>query len=149
MDLDDFIPGSTFFRWREALWLPTWKIYVYPSPEIQKNIIYTAKNVADVIRGRFGKPMQILSWYRPELYNEWGMVNGTKYGISGAPGSQHVLGKAIDFKIYTISNDEVRAYLEPNLERLKIRMERPDGQDRIHVDWANVMPGGSRYFNAR
>lgn len=144
IDLDALIPGSAYFRWRDALFLPTWKIYVYPSPEIYKNIIQTAKYVADPIRGVLNKPIQIQSWYRPELYNEW----AAPHGVGGSKNSQHKLGKAIDFSVYTMSIDEIHSILEPRLSAHSWRMEKPDGKNRVHVDWATVPPGGNRYFNA-
>lgn len=145
IDLDALIGTSKYFRWKEALWLPTWKIFCYPTPEIHKNIIYTAVNVADPIRDIFKKPMQIHSWYRPELYNDW----DPPHGVRGAQQSQHKFGKAIDFSIYTISIDEIHSVLEPRLEKLNIRMERPDGKNRVHIDWKKVLPGEDRYVHAR
>ncbi len=146
IDLDALIPGSKYFRWREALWLPKWGIYAYPDPVIHKNIITTASMIADPIRELFGQPMLITSWWRPHRYNEWGTVNGTEYGVSGSKGSQHVLGKAIDFTIYNVTLEEIHNELPKRLETMGIRMEQPDKQARIHCDWAPVLPGGSRYF---
>ncbi len=137
IDLDALIPGSAYFRWREALHCPQWGVHVFPTTEQFKNIIHTAKYVADPIRSLFGKPIQIHSWLRPTKYNEL---------IKGSPISQHVMGKAIDFSIYTMTIDEIHAVLEPRLETSGWRMERPDGQQRVHVDWATVPKGGSRYF---
>jgi hypothetical protein len=147
IDLDALIPGSAYFRWREALWLPKWGIHVFPTPEQHKNIILTARNVADPIRSLFNKPMQIHSWLRPSKYNDWKTVGGVEYGVGGSPGSQHILGKAIDFSIFTVSIDEIHAVLEPRLQSSSWRMERPDGKARVHVDWASVPSGGNRYFN--
>lgn len=147
IDLDSLIPGSAFFRWREAVWLPKWGIYGYPPPEIHANIIRCAKYVADPIRNLFGKPMQISSWYRPKNYNDWKTINGIEYGVDGAPDSSHLRGLAIDFTIYTVSIEEIHAVLAPRLETMGIRMERPDGKNRVHCDLAAVPHGGSRYFN--
>lgn len=146
LDLDSLIPGSAFFRWREALWLPKWRIYVYPSPEIYSNIIKFAKDVADPVRNIIGKPIQVTSWYRPTNYNAWGSVNGTEYGVGGAKNSMHCLGKAFDFSVYTMTIDEIHMILKPRLEAMNIRMEQPDGVNRVHVDSKTVQPGESRYF---
>lgn len=148
IDLDSLIPGSKYFRWTEALYLPCWKIHGYPTPEVYKNIITTANQVADPIRELFDKPMLITSWWRPHNYNEWGTVNGVNYGVNGAKASQHTLGKAIDFIIYNVTLEEIHNVLPKKLESLKIRMEQPDNKPRIHCDWANVPPGGFRYFKA-
>jgi hypothetical protein len=139
--LDALIEGTTSFRWREALWCPTWKVYVLPTPGQKANIIKVAQPL-QAIRDRYGKPMTITSWLRPELYNEW------KYphGVSGAKASQHVLGAAVDFKILTMSCEEIRLDLAHQLEHLNIRMERADGQDRVHIDIKRVLQGDNRYF---
>lgn len=139
--LDDLIDGATSFRWREALWCPTWKVYVFPTPAQKANIIRVAQPL-QAIRNRFGKPMTVSSWLRPELYNEWKFP----HGVGGSKASQHVLGAAVDFKIITITCDEVRNDLQKQLEHLNIRMERSDGQDRVHIDIKKVFPGENRYF---
>ncbi len=141
INLDDFIPGSVHFRWRESLWLPTWGIYCFPTPEQEKNIIKVAQKM-DYIRNRFNKPITITSWLRPSKYNEWKYP----YGVSGAKASAHCEGKAVDFKILTIPCDEVRLDLSRQLEHLVIRMERADGQDRVHIDIRSVVLDGNRYF---
>lgn len=146
IDLDQLIPGSAFFRWREALFLPKWGICVYPPPDIHRNIISFAKNVADPIRNLIGKPIQVHSWYRPPNYNHWATISGVAYGVNGAPNSMHLSGRAFDFSVYTMSLDEIEAILKPRLENMGIRMEQPDGQQRIHVDDRKVFPGESRYF---
>lgn len=140
--LDAFIDGTKSFRWREALWLPTWKIYAFPSPAVKTNIIKVGGPL-QFIRDRYGKQIVITSWYRPELYNEWKFP----YGISGAKGSQHILGCAVDFKVVGMPCEEVRIDLVGQLEHLNIRMERADGQDRIHIDTKRILhPDEPRYF---
>lgn len=139
--LDALIDGTQSFRWREALWCPIWKVCVLPTPAQKANIIKIAQPL-QYIRNRFDKPIQITSWLRPEMYNEWKYP----YGINGAKASQHVLGAAVDFKIMTLSCEEVRQELEKQLEHLNIRMERADGQDRIHIDAKRVLQGDNRYF---
>jgi hypothetical protein len=139
--LDDLIPGSKYFRWREALWLQTWSIFVYPPPIVEQNIIKTT-SVMDQLRERFDKPILVTSFYRPAKYNEW----KKPYGVDGAKGSAHTEGKAVDFKVITIPNDVVRAELEPFLEHYGIRMEQDDQRDRVHIDIMKVLPGHARYF---
>lgn len=141
INLDDFIPGCINFRWREALWLPTWAIYCFPTPEQQKNIIKVA-SVMDAIRNRFGKPIQVTSWLRPSRYNEWKFP----HGVGGAKASSHVEGKAVDFKVMTISCDEVRQELIPLLEHLNIRMEDLPGSNWVHIDCRSPGSEGKRFF---
>lgn len=90
--------------------------------------------------------MQITSWWRPKNYNDWKTIGGVEYGVGGAPDSSHMRGLAIDFTIYTVSIDEIHAVLAPRLETMGIRMEKPDGRNRVHCDLATVPNGGSRYF---
>lgn len=135
IDLDSLIPGSKYFRWREILWCPKWSIHVYPTPEQHGNLIHLAQKM-DEIRDLFKKPIQVSSGLRPSVYNEL---------IGGSKASQHCLGKACDFSIFTMSIDEIHAVLEPRLEPLGIRMEKGTST-WVHIDIANVMPGGSRYF---
>lgn len=137
IDLDSLIPGSAFFRWREAVNLAQWGLFAYPPPDVHKNIIWAAKNIADPIRNLFDKPVQIHSWWRPKSYNEF---------INGAPDSQHMRGIAIDLSIYTISIDEIRAALTPRLDSMNIRLEL-NTPTWVHVDGKKVMPGESRLFS--
>ncbi len=140
--LDALITGSQFFRWRESLWCPTWKIYVFPTPAQKANIIKVAAGPLEFVRKRYDKPILITSWLRPELYNEWKFP----YGVAGARGSQHILGAAVDFKVLGMNCDEVRADLKGQLEFLNVRMERADGQDRVHIDIKRILQGDNRYF---
>jgi Peptidase M15 len=139
VDVNDFIPGSTFFRWCQALWLPKWGIYCYPTQEQAIEIIGTAR-VMDVIRNRVKKTVEVHSWLRPENYNTW----PSPYGVSGAKLSAHRLGMAVDFSVNTIPCDEVREMLKPELERLKIRMEDFPKSAWVHIDRRD--PGGSGRF---
>lgn len=135
LDLDDFIPGSVHFRWREALWLDTWKIYTWPDEIQYQNIIKTAK-IMDAIRNRVGAPLIVTSWLRPFLYNKI---------IGGAPNSQHLQGLACDFKCYTISPYGLRDIIRPELDRLNIRMEK-DTPGWVHCDLAQVRYDTEREF---
>lgn len=136
IDLDSLIPGSAFFRWREAVFLHKWNLHGYPPPDIHKNIIWFAKNVADPIRNYFGKPVVTESWWRPPSYNEF---------IGGAKESGHLSAIAWDFRVLTIPPSEVQAFLKPRLEHLNIRMEL-DTITWTHVDSKKVLEGQSRTF---
>lgn len=139
-DINSFIPGSQTFKWHEALWLPKWGIYAYPTEDQAQNIIRSCEKL-QVIRNRLGKPLEVTSWLRPENYNAW----GNPYGVAGAKFSSHTTGMAVDFKALTMTPDDVRALLLPELERLKIRMENLAGSSWIHIDIRDP-GGGGRYF---
>ncbi len=136
LDIDQLIPGSAWFRWREAIYLHEWDIYACPSPDVFKNIIFTAKNIADPIRSLLGKPVQIVSWFRPPAYNK---------AIGGALDSQHMRGLAIDFKVITMEPEAVRSLLKPRLESMNIRMEL-NTPTWTHCDGKIIKPGESRTF---
>ena len=138
--LDQLIPGSKHFRWREFLWCPTWAVYVVPTPAQSQNLIKLA-SVMDIIRERFGKPIGCTSVLRPARYNEWKYP----YGVGGAPGSAHTEGKACDFTVMTIPPDEVQHELAPHLENLGIRMERHTST-WTHIDIRNPGREGNRHF---
>jgi Peptidase M15 len=138
INLNALIKGSTWFRWREALWLPKWGVHVFPTELQFQNIIRTAQKL-DIIRNRFQKPIQITSWLRPANYNQWPQP----YGISGSKMSSHIDGLAVDFIVSTVGSDKVREDLRPELERLGIRMESLDTA-HVHIDLRQ--PGGSGRF---
>jgi hypothetical protein len=136
IDLDQLIPGSAFFRWREALWLDKWKLWAYPPPDVYANIIKCAKYVADPLRNYLGLPMVIDSWWRPPAYNQF---------IGGASDSQHVMGLAIDFRIPIMTPDQIRAKLINRLDSMGVRMEL-ETPTWVHVDMKQIGPGESRTF---
>jgi hypothetical protein len=138
INLDDFIPGSVHFRWKEAIYCKEWRVCVFPSDDQVKEIIKVA-SIMDSIRNSFGKPVVIHSWLRPPVYNKL---------INGAPQSWHMKGGAVDFSITTLNCDEVRASLVKLLDHLNIRMERLDGSNWIHIDTRPIPYDGNRYFYA-
>ncbi len=135
--LDDLIPYSQNFRWREVLLLHSWNIYAYPTAEVYQNIIRRTQTL-EIVKNRFGgKPIVIHDFWRPELYNKV---------IGGAADSRHIIGDAVDFSIMTIDCDQVRNDLEPELERLGLRMEQRPGSNWVHIDGKPVEDGHSRFF---
>lgn len=139
--LEDFlnqkIPNCQHFRWKEALWLNEWGIYVFPeSLTVKKNIIETAQALQN-IRDILGKPVHVTSWYRPEKYNKH---------IGGAKTSYHMQGLAVDFIVKGIKADAVREILLEYLTRLDIRMEDLDGASWVHIDLGKVGKSGKRFF---
>ncbi len=137
VDLNDFIPYSHSFRWYEALLLRSWGVYAYPTEDVYKAIIKRTQSL-EVIKNRFGgKPVMIHDFWRPELYNN---------AVNGAKDSRHILGDAVDFSIPTISCDQVRIELMPELERLGLRMENRPGSNWVHIDGKPVDAFHSRFF---
>lgn len=134
--LDDNIPGCDHFKWNEVLWLPSWKIYVYPSEVECTNLMKIAVKL-DYIRKYLNKPIRVTSGLRPRLYNNH---------IGGAFNSAHIAGQAIDFKVVGLGADAVRASILPLLSRLEIRMEDLPGANWVHVDDRPVRGRGHRYF---
>jgi hypothetical protein len=137
VDLDQLIPYSANFRWREALFLREWGLYVYPTQTIYQNILKSAQ-MLEAIRGQCGnKPITVKSWYRPQAYND---------EIGGRHLSSHLEAIAVDFSVATLTCDRVREILMPSLERLKMRMEDNPGSDWVHSDLRTPPPGGKRFF---
>lgn len=134
-DIQELIPGAKHFRWYEALWLPMWSIYCFPSKEQFDNIREVAVTL-DRIRALLGdEPLKINSWLRPEMYNKI---------IGGATHSMHKLGGAVDFTHPHLSCDDVRRLLLPSLDTFKIRMEDKPGSSWVHID--TRQPSGSGRF---
>ncbi len=131
------IDGTNTFTWKEALFLPQWDVYAFPSnKDIYKNIINTAKTM-DLIMELINDPIIIHCWYRPPLYNKL---------VKGAQLSQHKLGLAVDFSFHNKSCEEAKSIIKQKLDRLKIRMENNPGANWIHIDLREPGEGG-RFFN--
>lgn len=128
------IPGSRSFTWHNALWLSRWQVHVLPTKQQMDEIIKVAFRLEQV-KSFFGKEINVTSWLRPKLYNEL---------INGSVNSQHIYGRAVNFVVAGEDCDMVRLMLEPRLEELKIRMERDDGAERVHIDIGEVK--NQRYF---
>lgn len=92
-DLHELIPGSKYFKWNEALYLPRMQAYARPALSNQANICKVAMAL-DRVREHFGKPITINSWLRPLEYNKL---------IGGAPQSAHIQGLAVDFTVAGVS----------------------------------------------
>lgn len=69
---------------------------------VQAEVRETAAWAEGVREKLGGKPMGVLSWYRCAEYNR---------RIRGAPKSQHLLGRAIDFVIESESARAVQAFI--------------------------------------
>lgn len=131
--LNTNIGDAKYFKWREALWLNQWEIFVLPEEEIAQNIIDTASKM-DTIREILGAPIIVTSWYRPDAYNQQ---------IGGAAMSYHRQGLACDFVVRGYRSDVVRELLLDYLDRLDIRMEDLS-TPHVHIDLGRVV--NKRYF---
>ena len=132
--LDSNIGNCQHFKWKEALYLPSWDIHVFPYEDIALNIIQTA-NRMDAIRNILGKPIHVVNWYRPPSYNQ--EIGGSKF-------SQHMNGLAVDFYVKGYNSEVVRELLLDFLVRLNIRMEDLPGANWVHIDLGPV--GKNRFF---
>lgn len=145
MNLQDKV--STYFKWAECLWLPSWGAYHYPSEQEQLNIMLHAEHM-DTVRNILGLPIKIHCWLRPVLNNSNSSFDGQDYNefVHGAKNSRHKVGLACDFDVEGKTCDEVREILEPKLPDLGMRMEKNPGSLWVHLDTGAPPPGGSWYF---
>ena len=128
------IADAPDFTWGEALYLPAWGVHVFPSKTALLGITAFAPKVQKV-RRYLNRPMKIINWWRPEVYNQQ---------IKGAKRSQHLSATAIDFVCYNINADTIRGWLEPKLEEFGLRMEKLPGSNWVHIDAGPVTH--KRYF---
>lgn len=77
------------------------------------------------IREHYNKPITITSGYRSVAYNKQ---------IGGSTKSQHILGKAVDFKVKDISIANVQKYIYNNWEELGIRGLETSAKTWVHID---------------
>jgi len=132
--------ANTRFTWAKALWLPRWSVHVIPTKEQEENIINVALKLQK-ISNLLNKDLVILSWLRPSNYNDW----KSPHGVAGAVNSSHTKGMAVDFSIPGMIADDVRVWLEPKLEEMKLRCENLPKSNWVHVDIRTPGPGG-RFF---
>jgi hypothetical protein len=135
VNLEDFISGSKYFKWKEALWLPKVQAYAVPSVFQQENIVAQARAL-DKVRERFGA-MIIHSWLRPNLYND--LI------VGGAKESSHELGMATDFSCLSYSCDEVKKLIMADPDLYAGRGEI-DTTNWVHLD---LKPGPWFYARKR
>jgi hypothetical protein len=103
-DFNAKIPGSKYFTWHEALWLPQFKRHANEgevSPTILGNIVRQAKAL-DGVRDHFKNSIVVHCWLRPPAYNK---------KIGGAKNSAHLRGTATDFHIEGFTAEQVRKVL--------------------------------------
>ena len=131
--LSEKIPGSKYFTWGEALWLPSVEGYAAPDSAQQSNISRLAKEL-DRVREHFGRPMNVHSWLRPERYNQL---------IGGAKASLHRVGLAVDFSLIGLASSEVQKVLSTNKNLWAYRGELGT------VTWTHLDLGTGEWFYPR
>lgn len=138
--LNEPIGGSKYFTWKEALWLPRWRIHAVPaSAAIIANIEATAHKM-NLLREFFDRPLVVTSWYRPPTYNAL---------IGGAARSAHQDGLACDFLVHGEISADCRALLKEHLQEFNIRLEA-DATPHLHIDLrcAAAHSNEMRFFNS-
>lgn len=133
---------STYFKVREALFLPSWGRMATASDglndEIEANLQALCTKL-DVIRDFLACPMNVHCMYRPGPYSV--QVGGTATDV-------HTKGMAVDFDCNSdMTCDQVKELLLPMLEQWGVRMENNGaGAGWVHIDIHPV--GNARYFLA-
>ena len=95
-------------------------------------MVELARVILEPVRMQFGKPFAPSSGFRSASLNK---------AIGSKPSSQHCLGRAVDFEIGGIANDEVARWIKDNLEFDQLILEFYDGIDPnsgwIHVSYVS------------
>jgi len=72
-DLNSYIGSSSYFIWKEALWLPKWGRAATEddglNSDILEAIINFTENYLDPLRDYLNVPFVVHCWYRPPEYN--------------------------------------------------------------------------------
>lgn len=129
-DINSLIPGSKYFKWKEALWLPQWCAFAaIPNEQIKLNIIKQAAAL-DKVRDYFNRPLTVHCWFRPFLYNQL---------VGGAPNSAHMEGLATDFHVEGRKCEEIKTALQAEGNKLYEGRGEINNRDWVHLD---LRPGG-------
>jgi hypothetical protein len=152
VNLDDYITSSHFFKWREALLLPTWGIYHSPSAQEIENIKATCLKL-DKFRSLVGKPFNIHCWIRPNKTNDpTGKYQGQDYNAlkKGAKKSSHISGLAVDFHAVGLNIDELMKIIQPRLSEYQMAAENnsiKNGRTWCHLQNKILSDGTWRVYN--
>jgi len=131
------IPGSQFFTWHEALYLPSWGRHVKPSDVTNTSMETVLNNIEkqahqlDKVRQHFGKAVVVHCWLRPPAYNKQ---------IGGASNSAHLRGTATDFHVEGVSAETVRNAVKSG------KIKYP-GAGENNVSWVHLDLEHKSWFN--
>lgn len=133
---------STYFKVKEALFLPSWGRMAQDSDGLNDDIRANLEALCaklDVIRAFLACPMNVHCMYRPPSYSAQ---------VGGSSTDVHTKGMAIDFDCNAdMTCDQVKEHLLPMLEQWGVRMENNGaGAGWVHIDIHPV--GNARYFLA-
>ncbi len=93
---------------------------------LKETIIQTAKELADPIRELFGAAIIISSGFRDSVLNQY---------VKGAPGSRHLLGRAIDFNIAGMNTVLGRISVVEKISQSPIKFRRLLIEaETVHID---------------
>lgn len=141
---------SKYFKWLDALWLPSWNRIATEQDGLNDDILDRLLRlflIADSVRDFFALPVIIHVAWRSPKYNRM---------IGGAADSAHMASRlneaAIDFHVSghggSLCDGMRKKILAANkLEQWNMRMEN-NGENAgwIHLDTRIPLPGHSRYF---
>lgn len=151
INLNDFITDKKYFKWSEALWLPSIKEYHIPSDEEIANIKELCSRM-DRVRDLLGHAILVHCWIRPTSVNCTNpKYQGFNYNklVGGVKNSAHVDGKAVDFHVDGLTVDQAQNVIKPKTEDLKLAGEQ-NGKV-VNRNWCHLqsrpLPDGSyRYY---
>lgn len=154
VNLEDYITTGNFFKWKEALFLPSLGCYHSPTQIEVSNIKATCAKL-DLVRAHVGKPFTISCWIRPKsVRDESGLHNGVDYNalptINGAKSSSHIPGLAVDFKVKGLTIDELMALIKPKLAIFQLAAENNNlnnGRTWCHLQNRILVDGTWRVFD--
>ncbi len=132
-NVDARIPGSKYFTWHEALYLPSWNRHCNAgevNPTILGRIVQQAIAL-DRVRDHFGAGIVVHCWLRPPAYNK---------AVKGASASAHLEGWATDFHISGLTAAQVRQALQrdPTIY---------PGAGEMKVSWVHLDLRHKAWFN--
>lgn len=148
VNLDDYITDSKYFKWKEALFLPTLKIHHCANTQEIQNIKETCLKL-DKFRKHLNKPFIISCWIRPtHVIDEQGVHTGVNYNalpnIKGAKSSAHITGLAIDFDVVGLNQDEAMKLIKPKLAEYQMAAENntiANGRTWVHLQNRQMKSG--------
>jgi len=90
-----------------------------PPTEYHDRLSRVAESILEPVRNHYGVPFAPSSWYRCPDLNE---------AIGSKPASQHITGRAVDFEVPGVSNEDLARWCSENLtfEQLILEFYSPD-----------------------